>query len=96
MQIKSRILKSYRKLVAHPNPWFRRMIGVGLIIGGLIGPIVPVLGFWMLPLGVIVLIADLPQLRPIRRRYNGWWRKRFNRQKETSTRSGEPPDSPDR
>lgn len=78
MKVKKRFLKSYRKLVAHPNPWWRRLIGGGLVLGGLLGAL-PVLGFWMLPLGVILLSVDLPQIKPFRRRYNAWWRKRLSK-----------------
>jgi hypothetical protein len=35
-----------------------------LILGGLLG-FLPVLGFWMLPLGLLLLAVDLPALRPL-------------------------------
>lgn len=81
MKVKKHVIKSYRKLLAHPNPWLRRGIGLGLVLGGIVGPVLPVLGFWMLPLGVIVLIIDWPKLKPIRRRYNAWWKKKLSRNK---------------
>jgi hypothetical protein len=34
-------------------------LGIGLIVGGLFG-FLPILGFWMLPLGIIVLAVDIP------------------------------------
>ena len=42
-------------------------VGAGLILGGVLG-FLPVLGFWMLPLGVIVLSVDSPAMRRLRRR----------------------------
>jgi len=50
-------------------------IGVGLIFGGILG-FLPVLGFWMLPLGFIVLSHDMPIVRRWRRRFAVWWTRR--------------------
>jgi hypothetical protein len=43
-------------------------LGLGLIAGGLLG-FLPVLGFWMLPLGMLVLSQDLPVVRRWRRSF---------------------------
>ena len=57
----------------------RIIIGLGLILGGFLG-FLPILGFWMLPLGLMVLSYDLPVTRRWRRRgevaLNRWRRKR--------------------
>jgi len=45
----------------------RRTLGGALCAGGVLG-FLPVLGFWMLPLGVVVLSADSHQVRRLRRR----------------------------
>jgi hypothetical protein len=45
----------------------RGAIGVGLIAGGCLG-FLPILGFWMLPLGLVVLSHDFATARRIRRR----------------------------
>lgn len=45
----------------------RLALGWGLIAGGVLG-FLPVLGFWMLPLGLAVLSEDLPKVRRWRRR----------------------------
>jgi hypothetical protein len=39
--------------------WLRLPIGIALICGGLVG-FLPVLGFWMVPLGLILLAQDFP------------------------------------
>ncbi|MCC5971735.1 MAG: hypothetical protein JJU15_17480 [Pararhodobacter sp.] len=41
----------------------RLPLAVLLIVGGLLG-FLPILGFWMFPLGLLVLAIDLPVLRP--------------------------------
>ncbi|MEO7050105.1 MAG: hypothetical protein ABI128_00420, partial [Rhodanobacter sp.] len=47
--------------------WLRVPIGVLLILGGIFS-ILPLLGLWMLPLGLILLAQDIPFLRrPLRR-----------------------------
>ena len=52
----------------------RILIGVSLILGGVLG-FLPVLGFWMVPLGVLVLSLDLPLVRRWRRR----WQVKYTR-----------------
>jgi hypothetical protein len=42
--------------------WVRVPLGVLLMFGGLLG-FLPVLGFWMLPLGVALLSLDVAMLR---------------------------------
>ncbi len=48
----------------------RTLIGLLLIIGGIFG-FLPILGFWMIPLGVAVILIDWAQMRrSIERRRN--------------------------
>ena len=42
--------------------WVRVPLSVALMAGGVVG-FLPVLGFWMLPLGLALLALDLPFLR---------------------------------
>ncbi len=53
----------------------RMFIGLILILGGCLG-FLPVLGFWMVPLGLMVLSIDLPIVRRGRRRIEVWWGNR--------------------
>lgn len=54
-------------------------LAVLLVLGGLLG-FLPVLGFWMLPLGLLLLAIDIPMLQHpvggtvVRGRH--WWRRR--------------------
>ncbi|MBH0239134.1 hypothetical protein [Methylobrevis albus] len=54
----------------------RRLIGSGLIAGGFLG-FLPVLGFWMVPLGLAVLSIDSPRARRLRRRTDVWVLRRW-------------------
>ena len=50
-------------------------IGILLIAGGLLG-FLPVVGFWMIPLGLLVLSIDLPIVRRWRRQLTVWWHRK--------------------
>jgi hypothetical protein len=50
-------------------------LGILLIAGGLLG-FLPVLGFWMIPLGLLVLSVDLPVVRRWRRQFTVWWHRK--------------------
>src|SRR6476619_1415553 len=53
----------------------RIALGLALCIGGLLG-FLPILGFWMIPLGLLVLSVDLPPVRRFRRNATvkiGYW-----------------------
>lgn len=49
------------------RPGLRSLLGILLIFGGLLG-FLPVLGFWMIPLGVAVILLDVRVFRRWRRR----------------------------
>jgi len=50
-------------------PWgLRSLLGILLMIGGVFG-FLPILGFWMIPLGAALIALDIP---PIRRRLVAW------------------------
>jgi hypothetical protein len=42
--------------------WVRVPLGILLVLGGLLG-FLPVLGFWMVPLGLVLLALDVALLR---------------------------------
>jgi hypothetical protein len=52
-------------------------LGLLLVAGGLVG-FLPVLGFWMIPLGLLVLSVDVPIVRRWRRRLAVWWHRHRN------------------
>ena len=53
----------------------RIVIGTVLVICGFLG-FLPVLGFWMVPLGLLVLSQDLRFVRRKRRQLAIWWEYR--------------------
>lgn len=75
------IVLSYRFLTGGKRrlpPVVRGLLGLLLIAAGVLG-FLPILGFWMVPLGVALLATDVPplrrwllrQLNNARRRYSG-------------------------
>lgn len=67
--MKEKIVRGFRWLKTHPNQWVRKGSGLLLMVGGLLGPFLPVLGVWMIPLGLILLFANSPIYWRLRRRY---------------------------
>ena len=63
----------------------RIALGGGLVVGGGVFGFLPVLGYWMVPLGLLVLASDYPTIRRFNRRTGvaivGWWRGRKAREK---------------
>jgi len=57
----------YKKTQRYIPPIARGLIGLILVFMGLLG-FLPILGFWMIPLGLAVLATDVP---PLKR----WFRK---------------------
>ena len=55
--------------------WLRIAIGVVLVVGGILG-FLPILGFWMVPLGLLVLSYEFAAVRRWRRRLVVWWERR--------------------
>lgn len=68
------VIGSFR-LKLPESRWLRTLIGVLLVFGGLLG-FLPVLGFWMVPLGLLVLSHDSHFVRRQRRRLAVWWATR--------------------
>jgi hypothetical protein len=56
--------------------WVRIPIGVVLILGGIVG-FLPILGFWMIPLGLIIMAKDIPLLQPTLVRFLDWVERKW-------------------
>ena len=71
----------YQVWIPH-HPAVRMIMGLALIILGVFG-FLPVLGFWMIPLGLVILSIDIPMIRRLRRKWTvrlgGWLKSRYPR-----------------
>ena len=76
------ISRSLRWLREPSARWVRLPVGLLLIAGGIFS-ILPVLGLWMLPLGLLLLAQDLPFLRRPMRRALLWAERRWVRWKQS-------------
>ena len=82
-QLPAKAAHALRWLRDPASTWVRIPTGILLIIGGLLS-FLPVLGIWMLPLGLLLLAQDVPFLkRPtsramirLERRWVEWRRRR--------------------
>lgn len=73
---KQRRLNVFGREVWMPQSRLLRVIvGVLLILFGMLG-FLPVLGFWMIPLGLLVLSYEFATVRRLRRRLAVWWASR--------------------
>jgi hypothetical protein len=65
-------LASSLRWLRHPSSrWARLPAGIALIFGGIFS-FLPVLGAWMLPLGLMLMAADVPILRRPMARFTHW------------------------
>ncbi len=53
----------------------RIAIGLLLVLFGCFG-FLPILGFWMIPLGLLILSYEVARVRRWRRRTTVWWARR--------------------
>ena len=67
----------------------RLPMGGLLVFGGLLG-FLPIFGFWMLPLGLILIARDVPALEPPLARLFAWINRNFPNFR-TSGRPDQPP-----
>lgn len=67
------------------NRIVRISLGVGLVVIGAGFGWLPILGYWMVPLGMLVLAYDIPVVRRWNRKISvavtGWWRGRKGKAK---------------
>lgn len=65
----TRLRPALQRIRRHVPRGLRIVLGLLLILGGIFG-FLPVLGFWMIPLGVMVAALDIDLYRRWRRRRN--------------------------
>lgn len=70
----------FRALKTTGPHWLRQTVGMLLVVGGVFG-FLPVLGYWMLPLGLALLAVDFPIARRLNRNLQVWWGRFRQRQR---------------
>lgn len=70
-----RCVRAYKLGVSRVPPGVRSALGLVLIVAGFFG-FLPILGFWMIPLGLLFIALDVPALRRRVRRQLVRWRRR--------------------
>lgn len=79
-QLPGWVARPLRWLRAPGLRWLRILLGLLLILGGVFS-ILPLLGLWMLPLGLLLLAQDIPFLRRPTRRFLLWVERRYVQRK---------------
>jgi hypothetical protein len=67
----------YRKLRRGPL-LLRIAAGLALVAGGILG-FLPILGFWMIPVGLAIIFIDVLSVRRAASRFRAWGRDRLAR-----------------
>lgn len=67
----TRLASSLRWLRHPASRWARLPAGLALILGGVFS-FLPILGVWMLPLGLMLIAADVPFLQRPMARFTMW------------------------
>jgi hypothetical protein len=62
--------------------WLRVPLAIALVVGGLLS-FLPVLGIWMLPLGLVLAARDIPFLQAPMARMLAWIETRWPRRKSS-------------
>jgi hypothetical protein len=70
-RLPNRVQGTVKWLLLPSSRWVRLLAGVLLILGSVFS-ILPLLGLWMLPLGVVLLAEDVPVLRRLTGRGLEW------------------------
>jgi hypothetical protein len=76
-------------LLQPSSRWVRLPAGALLVVGGVLS-FLPVLGIWMLPLGLALLAEDVPGLRSQRSRVLDWIERRKPHWLRSASRSNDP------
>lgn len=67
-ELRQKCIRAVRWSERRLPPGLRSLLGIVLIIAGIFG-FLPVLGFWMIPAGMVLIALDIP---PLRRRLRQW------------------------
>ena len=73
--LKKTLSRWMHRMKNHPSLLVRYGVAVLFLIGGLLW-FLPVLGLWMLPVGLVLLFARSPFYWRLRRRFVSWRRQR--------------------
>lgn len=77
-----RMGKAVRWLRQPSSRWVRIPAAILLICGGFVG-FLPILGFWMVPLGLLLIAQDVPFLQPPLTRLLRWAADKWLKPKKT-------------
>jgi len=70
--------RQFHALKTTPNHYLRKTVGGTFLVGGLFG-FLPVVGYWMIPVGLALLAVDFPLARRLYRNLVVWWGRNTQR-----------------
>lgn len=84
-RLPDRLRRAVEWLLVPSRRWIRIVAGVALIAGGFLS-ILPVLGLWMLPLGLALIGEDSPAVKAALERATRWGERQVRRFRPASKR----------
>jgi hypothetical protein len=75
-RLPDRVARGVRWLRQPGTGWVRVPAAVVLVAGGIVG-FLPIIGFWMIPLGLALAARDIPPLQPPLARLLAWVRRKW-------------------
>ena len=88
-RLPTRLRDSVRALRQPSGRWLRILAGLLLMAGGVLA-FLPILGLWMLPIGLALLADDVPLLRSWRSRMLDWIERRYPEWLDSGSRPHDP------
>ncbi len=69
----AKVRRAFRRENLPKSKIARIALGSALTVGGVTGAVLPILGVWMIPLGIAVLSVDIPVVRRFARKAQVKW-----------------------
>lgn len=82
MEFRRKIDRMLAYFKSHPSSLVRAAVGISLVTAGLLGPFLPILGIWMVPMGLVLLSVDFPAARRLSAYLRRGWKSIKNLWKE--------------
>ena len=76
MKAQAKLKKYFSRDSLPKSRGLRIALGVALVIGGILG-FLPILGLWMLPLGLLLIAQDVPFLQKPLAKMLGWVERKW-------------------
>jgi purine-cytosine permease-like protein len=78
--------RQFHALKTTQHHYVRKTVGILLVVAGLFG-FLPMIGYWMIPMGLALLAVDFPLARRLHRRLVVGWERLYRRLRPRANKS---------